>query len=91
MELSGSKQETLTRLAVCVIAALILYSSAKPLCSALKLPLWEEYRPWLEKNRIQAIAVVSAVLFGLSLAPFPLEAKPEEEPPPCEDDFQPVA
>ena len=91
MELSGSKQETLTRLAVCVIAALILYSSAKPLCSSLKLPLWEEYRPWLEKNRIQAIAVVSAVLFGLSLALFPLEAKPEEEPPPCEDDFQPVA
>ena len=33
MERSGSKQETLTRLAVCVIAALILYSSAKPLCS----------------------------------------------------------
>ena len=90
MERSGSKQETLTRLAVCVIAALILYSSAKPLCSAPKLPLWEEYRPWLEKNRIQAIAVVSAVLFGLSLALFPLEAK-EEESPPCEDDFQPVA
>ena len=89
MERSGSKQETLTRLAVCVIAALILYSSAKPLCSALKLPLWEEYRPWLKKLDSSHCHRAHHAL-GLSLALFPLEAK-EEESPPCEDDFQPVA
>lgn len=97
MELSDEKdekQETITRLAICVVIALILYYGAEPLCTTLKLPFWEQYKPWLEKNHIQAIAVVAAILFGISLAVFPLKEVPISAPDgfgPCEEgDFQPV-
>lgn len=72
MEFQKDKQELATRLAVCVVAALALYYGGEKLCTALKLPLWEQYRPWLEKNRVQAVALVAAALFGLSMAAFPL-------------------
>lgn len=94
MELSGDKQELLTRLAICVVIALILYYGAEPVCKALKLPLWEQYHSWLEKNRIQTIAIAAAILFGISLAVFPLKEKEIPTPDgfsPCEeDDFQPT-
>ena len=91
MELKGNKQEMVTRLAVCVVVALILYYGGEKLCAAAKLPLWEQYRPWLEQNRMQAIAIVAAVLFGVSLAVLPLsgqEAAAQAPPPesqPCGD------
>lgn len=72
------KQEMVTRLAICVVAALILYYGGEKACTAFQLPYWEQYRPWLEKNRIQAVAVVAAVLFGVSLAVIPLKGKTAE-------------
>lgn len=75
MEGSPEKQETAARLVICVAAALILYYGAQPLCAALKLSLWEEHRPWLEKNRVMVIAGAAAVLFALSLVLFPPEKK----------------
>lgn len=92
MDFQKDKQELVTRLAVCVVAALVVYYGGEKLCTALELPFWEQYRPWLEKNRIQAVALVAAALFGLSLAVLPLEgqgartAAPEETAP---DGFEP--
>lgn len=89
MELKGNKQEMVTRLAVCVVVALILYYGGEKLCTLAKIPLWEQYRPWLEQNRIQAIAIAAAVLFGISLAVLPLSGQedavqaPAPEPEPC--------
>lgn len=97
MELKQDKQELITRLAVCVVAALALYYGGEKLCVTLKLPLWEQYQPWLEKNKIQAIATVAAVLFGISLAVFPIaEKRPpldqgQEEPEGPVDRFEPCA
>ena len=73
MEGPPEKQETAARLVICVAAALILYYGAPPICDALKLSLWEEHRPWLEKNRVMVIAGTAAVLFALSLMFFPPE------------------
>lgn len=75
MEHKPDKQALATRLAICVVAALILYYGGEKICKMLKLSLWEQFRPWLEKNKIQAVATVAAVLFGISLAIFPLESK----------------
>ena len=75
------KQSTVTRLAVCVALALAIYFGGERLWTSLKLPFWEKYRPWLEENKIQAIAVVAGVLFAVSLAVFPLK-KGEDTPPP---------
>lgn len=84
MEL-GEKRETITRLAICVVIALVLYWGGKKLCAGKEFPLLEKYGPWLEENKIQAIAIAAAVLFGISLAVFPLkkgEAQPPEFCPP---------
>ena len=95
------KQETVTRLAICVVVALMIYFGGERLCASMKLPLWEKYRPWLEQNKIQAIAIVAAVLFGVSLAVFPLKrgggegpgfipGEAECEPPgPPDGDYEP--
>lgn len=81
MEFPAEKQALASRAAICAAAAWVLYRSGGPICAALKLTLWEEHRPWLEKNKVQAVAIVAAVLFGLSLALFPVG---EEVPPPPE-------
>ena len=74
MELSGSKQETLTRLAVCDRGPDPLLQRKTPVFCP-ETPTVGGIPPLAGKNRIQAIAVVSArSLFGLSLALFPLEA-----------------
>ena len=75
----GDKRETVTRLAVCVVIALAICLGGEKLCTALKLPLWEKYGHWLERNKIQSIAVVAAVIFGISLLVAPL--KPGQEAP----------
>ena len=77
------KQSDIDRLAVCVAAALALYAGAKPLCTALKLP-YERYRPWLEQNKLQAIAIGAAILYALSLILFPSETSPANSPSPDE-------
>ena len=76
------KQAAVVRLAVCVALALALYFGGERLCTSPKLPLWEKYRPWLEENKLQAIAVAAGVLFGVSLALFPLKQAGEDPVPP---------
>ena len=80
METKPDKQQTVTRLALCVVVAVALYAAAG------KVPPLEPYRPWLEVHKVQAIAITAAILFGLSLLLFPPEgggaepAAPEEGP-----------
>lgn len=81
MDFKENKQEMITRLACCVVAALILYYAVEKFGDKLNIPVLEEYRPYLEKNRIQVIAVLAAVLFGVSLAVFPIEKNAREIPP----------
>ena len=57
MESKESKQELITRLACCVVAALILYYGVDKMGDKLKVPLLDQYRPWLEQNKVQAIAI----------------------------------
>lgn len=89
MELKSEKGETLTRLVICLVLSSLLYLGGEWLCSAHKIPLWEEYHPWLEDNKVQAIAVLTAVLFGLSLLVLPLADGEEGEDCIQEDIFQP--
>ena len=53
METKPDKQQTVTRLALCVVVAVALYAAAG------KVPPLEPYRPWLEVHKVQAIATVS--------------------------------
>lgn len=78
MELKGDKTELAVRLACCVVAALILYYGLEKLLEKHPIPQVEPYRPWLADNKVQAIAVAAAVLFGASLALFPPEDGPAE-------------
>lgn len=80
MELKGDKAELAVRLACCVVAALILYYGLEKLLEKHPIPELEPYRPWLAENKVQAIAAAAAVLFGASLALFPLEDGPAKEP-----------
>lgn len=86
MEQKEDRREWLTRLLVCAAAALALYYAAEKWGG--KLPGFPaEYLPWLRENRLQAIAVTAAVLFGASLVLLPLEAQDKEDPGefvPCE-------
>ena len=45
METKPDKQQTVTRLALCVVVAVALYAAAG------KVPPLEPYRPWLEEHR----------------------------------------
>lgn len=72
LESKDGKQQTVTRLVLCVALAVGLYAVAG------KLPALEPYRPWLEAHKVQAIAVAAAVLFGVSLAVFPLPDREED-------------
>lgn len=75
-------KELITRIAVCVVIALIVYYAGDKIFGKMHMELWDKYKPWLEENKLQAIAILTAVLFGVSLAAFPLskEEKEEEEP-----------
>jgi len=74
-------KELLTRIAICVVAALMIYYVGDKISSQFQFGLWEKYRPWLEENKIQAVAVVAAILFGVSMAAFPLPSEQKEEEP----------
>ena len=80
MERKESKRDTAVRLACCAVIALIICYGAEKLGEGLKLPLWEEHGHLLKENKVQAIAILAALLFGASLALFPL---PEEEHEDC--------
>ena len=72
-------KELLTRIAYCVVAALVIYYAGDKVSGLHRLELLDKYKPWIEENKIQAIAVVTAVLFGLSLAFFPIPPEATEE------------
>ena len=76
-ELAGG--DSLTRLAVCAAAAVAILYAVEGLCEGKNWPFWAKYGPWVKENRVQAIAVVAAVLYGASLALWPEEKGPEEE------------
>ena len=63
--------DTLTRLAVCVVIAVAAVYAAEKLCQGRRFPLWDKYGPWVQENKVQAIAVIAAVLYGASLALWP--------------------
>ena len=70
---SLSNLDSLTRLAVCVVVAVAAVYAAEKLCEGNHFSLWEKYGPWILDNKVQAIAVLSAVLYGASLALWPEE------------------
>ena len=77
MKLDSIGQDTLTRLGVCVVVSVALLYGAEALLDGKSIPLWEKYGPWILENKVQAIAVLAAVLYGVSLALWPEEKKPE--------------
>lgn len=81
MEFKDDKQAAMTRIAICVVAALLLYGAAEKLADSGKLNIPEKYLCWFRDNKMQAIAVIAAVLYGVSLAMWPLEKKEL----PCDD------
>ncbi len=87
MELGQDKQQTITRLAICVVIAVVLYAALDKLGGGI--PKLAPYKPWLEQNKVQAIAIAAAVLFGASLAVFPLEEP--AAPPPAASEADPCA
>lgn len=87
MEAKPEKQKTLGRLALCVILAAGLYAVLDQFGGAV--PQLEPCRPWLRENKVQAIAIGAAVLFGASLLLFPLGEEERFVPPPEEDACDP--
>ena len=76
MKLDSIGQDTLTRLGVCVVVSVALLYGAEALLDGKSIPLWEKYGPWLKDNKVQAIAILAAVLYGASLAIWPEEKGP---------------
>ena len=76
----------MARLAVCVVVSVAVVYAAEKLCEGKSYPLWEKYGPWLKDNKVQAIAIAAAVLYGASLALWPQEGKGEV---PGEEEFTP--
>ena len=71
MERKENKRDTAVRLACCAVIALIICYGAEKLGEGLRLPLWEEHGHLLKENKVQAVAILAALLFGASLALFP--------------------
>lgn len=74
--------DTTTRLALCAVVAVAVVYAGEKLCEGKHWPLWEKYGPWVLDNKVQAIAVLAAVLYGASLALWPVEKKPPHNAPP---------
>lgn len=76
------KGDLMTRLAVCAVIGIGVVYAAEQLCTGKNIPLWEKYGPWVLENKIQAVAIVAAVLYGVSLALWPEKG---QTPPAAED------
>lgn len=61
----------MTRLAICAVVAVAVIYAGEKLCTGKNWPLWEKYGPWILENRAEAIAILAAVLYGVSLALWP--------------------
>ena len=79
MERKENKRDTAVRLACCAVIALIICYGAEKLGEGLRLPLWEEYGHLLKENKVQAVAILAALLFGASLALFPPQDEEDHE------------
>lgn len=75
MDATTDKRQAAVRLALCGGGAALLYALA------IKLPVLEPHKPWLEEHRIQTIGLAAAALFGLSLALAPLSAPADTQEP----------
>ena len=82
MEWIGNKRQAIARLILCGGLTAILWERV------IKLPALEKYQPWLEEHKLQAIAVITALLFALSLLVYPAEPAKQEEIS-CEDECSP--
>ncbi|NLF34820.1 MAG: hypothetical protein GX585_02520 [Clostridiales bacterium] len=76
-QIAPENKELITRLAYCIVAALVVYYAGDKALEHFQPAGLEKYRPWLTQNKIQAVAVITAVLLGVSLAVWPLEEKKE--------------
>lgn len=82
VDLESKGNDTMARLAVCAVIAVGVVYGAEKLCQGKGYPLWEKYGPWLMENKVEAIAVIAAALYVLSLALWPEglpQCAPEEE------------
>lgn len=84
--MESKTNDTLARLAVCVVVAVSLIYAAEKLCEGKNIPLWEKYGPWLKDNKLQAISIAAAVLYGASLALWP---EGSEKPRSEDQDYTP--
>lgn len=71
--------DSMARLALCAVVAAAVIYAGETLCQGKHWSLWDKYGPWILENRIQAIAILAAVLYGASLALWPEEKGPVEE------------
>jgi len=69
--------DRLTRLAVCIVVAIAAVYAGETLCEGKNWPLWQKYGLWIKENKVQAIAILAAVLYGASLALWPEGEKPQ--------------
>ncbi len=76
MDFLGDKKDSVTRIAICAVAAFLLYTMIEKLGDGGTLPMLNPYMPWIKENKVQAIAIAAAVLYGVSLAVWPEESKP---------------
>ncbi len=80
--------DPMARLALCAVVAVAAVYAGEKLCEGKSWPLWEKYGPWILENRVEAIAILAAVLYGISLALWPEGKTPtidvEEGFEPCE-------
>lgn len=72
-EQNRKSTDLMTRLALCGAVAVGLIYAAETLCEGKNWPLWDKYGPWILENRVQATALLAAVLYGVSLALWPEE------------------
>lgn len=73
MDFLGDNRDAVTRIAICAVAAFILYTAVEKLGDGGNLPMLGPYLPWIRENKVQAIAITAAVLYGVSLAIWPEE------------------
>lgn len=73
MDFLGENRDAVTRIAICAVAAFILYTAVEKLGDSGSLPMLGPYLPWIKENKVQAIAIAAAVLYGLSTVLWPEE------------------
>jgi hypothetical protein len=72
-EREAKHTDLMTRLALCAVVAVAAVYAGEKLCEGKHWPLWDKYGPWILENRVEAIAILAAVLYGASLALWPEE------------------